>query len=203
MDTKGSRSLMRLSTLHEACRPRGKFRPAYLCGSRFALFGPGRADPAPVDFRTKPLPPMIWRLETSFVRTPAPDPIISNQHSRPIIKQALSSTMRRLYQHQGCVPPAATKPPLTQLTTASESIREYSKYYSANSCIKLFHRSSLIISVVPTAARRHCRSLSPEIPGRIVFFVIETGRSPPLGGSSPSGAASNGVTPRKHSTFHK
>jgi hypothetical protein len=195
MDTKDAGSFMRLTTFQEACHSRGKFR----CGRRFTFFGPGRAGPAPTDFRAKPKPRRFWRLATSSVRTPESSPIIGNQHISPITANTLSFTTRRLLQHQSGDIPLEARP----VTNGPESIREHARHLSTSFCTNVSHRTLLVISVVPTAALRHCRSQSPEIPGRIVFFTIETGRSPPLGGSPPSGAAPNVVAPRTHSTFHE
>jgi hypothetical protein len=148
-----------------------------LCRRRAGLShhgGPGRAGPAMADFFVQPFPLDFWRLEKSYELTAKLGPFISVQNIRRLIRQ-----IRPLSPYQGYACLTVITFFVIPSPNQSASLNEDAKRCSLARCFCQVHSGLLVVAVVHTARRRHSRSESPEIPGRIVFFVTAVGRSPP------------------------
>jgi hypothetical protein len=141
--------------------------------------GPGRAGLAFGDFCVEPFPLDFWKLKRSF------------SLSRPSGRFACPQTIRRLaqrfrlgghlplspYHRQACLMVIAFF--VIASPTSTDSVTQDARRISLVPSIGQAHAGLLIVEVVQTSIRRGSRARSPEIPGRIVFFVSAVGRSPP------------------------
>jgi hypothetical protein len=147
-------------------------------GQRVTHWGaPGWAGPALTGFFVEPFPLDFWKLEKSF------------SLSRPSRLFACTKAIRHFAQHfkQGAQPPLSPYrrracmmvvaffviPSPNSTDSVTQDARRCSQVVSQE------HGGLLIIEIVQTSRARHSKSESPEIPGRIVFFVTAVGRSPP------------------------
>ncbi len=136
---------------------------------------PGREAPAMSCFFVEPFPLNFWKLEKSFART-------------RVSSLSYLLWVRRFVRNLRCLP----LPPYHRYTcytivaflaipsaSLSESFNQEARNQSTARHVDFVHDGLLIVAVVHTARRRHSRSESPEILGRIVFFITAVGRSPP------------------------
>ncbi len=155
--------------------------------SLLAFSGPGREGPAFADFCIEPQLLDFWGLEKSFARTRLPRFIRFLGRARRAIKTAHQSAARPLSPRQKYVCLTLVALFVIPSITSFQSVRENVLSRFSTRCAYQLRRVLLIIAVAYTAKRRHSRSQSPEIPGRISFFVIATGRSPPAVDRVPPG----------------
>jgi hypothetical protein len=141
--------------------------------------GPGKAGLAFGDFCVEPFPLDFWKLKKSF------------SLSRPSGLFACPQTIRRLaqrfrlgghlplspYHRQACLMVIAFF--VIPSPTPTDSLTQDARRISLVPSIGQEHAGLLVVEVVQTSIRRGSRARSPEIPGRIVFFVSAVGRSPP------------------------
>lgn len=154
---------------------------------RFALSGPGREAPALADFCVEPQLLEFWELKKSFARTPRLKFAMYGSGIQRVIKIIRHSATRPLTPRQRCVCLTMVALLLIPLPHSSQSVRENAIRCSSTRCAYRLHRVLLIVAVEHTARRRHSRAQSPDIPGRIIFFVTATGRSPPSADGVPPG----------------
>jgi hypothetical protein len=142
--------------------------------------GPGRAGPALDGLFVEPTPLDFWKLEKSFAL------------SKPSRLFACPKTIRRFVQRfKHGAQPAKLSPYRRQAclmviaffvipsSNLTDSVKQDARRCSQAPNVSQEHGGLLIIEEVQTSRGRHSRSESPEIPGRIVFFVTAVGRSPP------------------------
>ena len=136
---------------------------------------PGREGPAMSGFFVEPFPLDFWKLEKSFAKTRVSSPFYP-----PWVRRFVNN-IRCLplspYHRYTCYTIIAFL--VIPSASLSESFNQDAKSHATNRCVYYVHDGVLIVAVVHTARRRHSRSESPELLGRIVFFIIATGRSPP------------------------
>lgn len=178
---------MRLTTLRTNTKSPGRLHREYLRKKRFAFSGPGREVPALADFCVEPQLLEFWKLKKSFARTRASNFIIYWGGIERAIKTIRHSAVRPLSPRQRYVCLTVVALLLIPLPNPLQSLREDARRWSSNRCGYKLHRVLLVIAVAHTAKRRHSRSESPEIPGRTIFFVVATGRSPPSVVAVPPG----------------
>jgi hypothetical protein len=136
--------------------------------------GPGRAGPAFTGFFVEPFPLDFWKLEKSFELTARAASFISARNIGRLIRQ-----IRPLSPYQGYACLTVITYFIIPSPTQSDSLNEDAKRCSLTRCFCQVHSGLLVVAVMHAARRRHSKSESPEIPGRIVFFVTAVGRSPP------------------------
>lgn len=141
--------------------------------------GPGRAGPAMAGFFVEPRPLDFWQLEKSFQRTPAPKFFASPLYLKRFVKKIrylvppVVSPYRR-YAYFTVL--AFLVIPPSQLT---ETLNQTEKRSQLAHSVCHENDGFMIVAVIQNARRPHSRSESPEILGRIVFFITAVGRSPP------------------------
>lgn len=136
--------------------------------------GPGRAGPAMTGLFVEPFPLDFWKLEKSFILTPRSEAFLRLQSLKRLIKQ-----IRPMSQYHGYACFTVIAYLVVSSPIVSASLNEDAKRCSSSRCFFQIHSGLFIVAVIHAARRRHSRSESPEIPGRIVFFVTAVGRSPP------------------------
>ena len=136
--------------------------------------GPGRAGPALTGFFVEPFPLDFWKLERSFRQTASYGPVVCATSLKRLLRQ-----IRPLSPYHGYACLTVITYLVIPSPTHSDSLNEDVKRCSSARCFYHVHSGLLIVALVHTARRRHSRSESPEIPGRIIFFVTAVGRSPP------------------------
>lgn len=141
--------------------------------------GPGRAGPAFADFFVQPFPLDFWKLEKSFARTRPTPLLVYPSFIKSFIKGVRNRIPRPLSQRHRCTYLTFIALLLIPSPTLSDSIVTDAKRCSLACRILTLDDGFLIITVIQTVRRRHSRSESPEILGRIVFFITAVGRSPP------------------------
>jgi hypothetical protein len=141
--------------------------------------GPGRAGPAMAGFFVEPRPLDFWKLEKSLLRTPTPKLIDCPRYLKRFVKKirylvppAISPYRRYAYF---TVLAFLVIPP-DQL---SETLSQTEKRSQLAQSVCHENDGFMIVAVIQNARRPHSRSESPEILGRIVFFITAVGRSPP------------------------
>jgi hypothetical protein len=141
--------------------------------------GPGRAGPAMTGLFVEPFPLDFWKLEKSFVRTSSPHFIPSHDSVRRFIKKIRCLVPPAVSPYHRC----ACFTVLAFLVIPSgqipESLNPNDKRSSLAHCVSHQNDGFMIIAVIQSARRPNSRSESPEILGRIVFFITAVGRSPP------------------------
>lgn len=152
-------------------------------GIRVALVGPGRAGPAMADFWVEPQPLDFWNLKKTFVKTPPSDFFIGSQFIELFLRQVRGSDARQLSKRQSYVCLTAVVLLFIPFPNSSQFVSEDARRCSSTLCSCDLDSGVLIVAVVQTARYRRSWSQAPETPGRITFFVIATGRSPPQVGS--------------------
>jgi len=141
--------------------------------------GPGRAGPAFADFFVEPLPLDFWKLEKSFATTRATPLLVYPSCIKRFIKGVRNRIPRPRSQRHRSTYFTFIALLLTPSPTLSDSIATDAKRCSLARRILTLDDGFLIVAVIQTVRRRHSRSESPEILGRIVFFITAVGRSPP------------------------
>ena len=133
--------------------------------------GPGRAGPALTGFFVEPFPLDFWKLEKSFTRSPScVKSLIKN------IRNLNPRTLSSRYRHTYFTFIALL---IVPFPTLSDSIATDVKRCSSARRAGAMNGGFIIVALVQRARRRHSRSESPEILGRIIFFITAVGRSPP------------------------
>ncbi|MBI5251768.1 MAG: hypothetical protein HY912_19925 [Desulfomonile tiedjei] len=142
--------------------------------------GPGRAGPALDGLFVEPTPLDFWKLEKSF-RLSKPSRLFACPKTiRRFVQRFREGSQPTLspYRRQACLMVIAFfVVPSSNLT---DSVSQDARRCSQVPNVSQEHGGLLIIEIVQTSRGRHSRSASPEIPGRIVFFVTAVGRSPPF-----------------------
>jgi hypothetical protein len=141
--------------------------------------GPGRAGPALADFFVEPFPLDFWKLEKSFTRSPSTPLLVYPSCVKSLIKNFRNLNPRTLsskYRHTYFTFIALL---IVPLPTLSDSIANDAKRCSSARRDGNLNGGFVIVALVQRARRRHSRSESPEIAGRIIFFIVAVGRSPP------------------------
>jgi hypothetical protein len=136
---------------------------------------PSRVGPAMSDFSVEPFPLAYWKLDKSFIRTSSVSPLFPPRLR--CFVQNIRSLPLSAFHRNTCytivaflVIPSASVP---------ESFNQDARIHAAKRFGYYMHDGLLVFAVVHTARRRHSRSESPELLGRIVFFITAVGRSPP------------------------
>ncbi len=169
-----------------------RFRKIHLSsrdGAPVARFGPERAGPAFADFCVEPQLLAFWKLKNSFVRTPPPHFVICPKCIARFVRQVMGSSSHSLSPSQRFVFLTVATLFLFPSRGPSESLElliEEGRRCSSPRCACKLSGCLLDEAVGQPAMRRHSRSQAPELPGRMVFFTIATGRSPPVPASSPT-----------------
>ncbi len=141
--------------------------------------GPGRAGPAFADFFVAPFPLDFWKLETSFART-RPTPLLVYPNCvKSFIKGVRNRIPRPLSQRHRYTYFTFIALLLIPSPTLSDSIATDAKRCSLLRRIFTLDDGFFIVAITQRVRRRYSRSESPEILGRIVFFITAVGRSPP------------------------
>ena len=167
------------TAVHMTNRSLRKLKPAYQHGTRTVLFPPGREGPAMADFFAEQQTLDFWKLRKSFVRTRSSALLICPRCIGVLIKKVTGSVARRLSPSQGICLVVATLL-LIPLARPLQRFRAEGRRCSSTPCACQSRGSVLHEAVGHAARRRHSRSESPEIPGRIVSFITAIGRSPPF-----------------------
>ncbi len=141
--------------------------------------GPGRAGPAFADFSVEPFPLDFWKLEKSFVRTRPTPLLVYPSCIKSFIKRARNRIPRPLSHRHRCTYLTFIALLLTPSPTLSDYIATDAKRCSLARWTLTLDDGFLIVAVIQTVGRLHSKSESPEILGRIVFFITAVGRSPP------------------------
>jgi len=136
--------------------------------------GPGRAGPALTGFFVEPFPIDFWKLKRSFALSAPSSPFLGAQSLRRLSKQGRHLSP---YQSYACL--AIITFFVIPSPTQAASLNEDAKRCSSTRCFYQVLSGLLIVAIVHAARGRHSRWESPEIPGRIVFFITAVGRSPP------------------------
>jgi hypothetical protein len=148
-------------------------------GLRLTFLGPGRVGPALADFWVEPQPLAYWKLKKSFVRTPPYNLSVCRRHMGRFVESARGPISRPLSPRERCLCQTIVTLLFNPFPYSSQSVSEDARRCSSARCAREFHGGLLIVAIVQTARHRHSRSQGPEMLGRIVFFVVATGRSPP------------------------
>ncbi|MBI4963335.1 MAG: hypothetical protein HY913_08660 [Desulfomonile tiedjei] len=126
-------------------------------------------------FFVEPFPLDFWKLEKSFTRSRVFSPFYP-----PWVRRFVNN-IRCLplspYHRYACYTIVAFL--VIPSASLSESFNQDAKSRSTKPCVCYVPEGFLIVAVLHTARRRYSRSESPEILGRIVFFITAVGRSPP------------------------
>ncbi len=146
--------------------------------SRTGCLGPGRAAPALSDLCVEPQKLDFWNLERSFALTPQPPLFICPKCMKRIRRRVRLSVVRGLSPSQrfACLTVASLM--LIPWFKLSESAVETGRICRSARCACEWC-TVLIVPATHLTRARHSRAQSPQIPGKTVFFVVETGRSPP------------------------
>lgn len=148
-------------------------------GVRLTLVGPGRAGHALADFWVEPQPLAYWKLKKSFVRIPPSSLFMCPRWIGRFIDKVRGSHTRPLSPRERCLCLTVVTFLFIPFPYSSQSVSEDARRCSSTCGAREFQGGLLIVAVVQTARYRHSRSQAPEMPGRIVFFVVAMGRSPP------------------------
>lgn len=148
-------------------------------GIRLVRFGPGRAGPALGDFCVEPLPLDFWKLKRSYVQTTPPVLLICPHRFARFIKKLQGTVIDPLApsRRHACLMVAIlfTIPSATVSATEGRSGRGYALAL----CVCQLDAGTVGTGWKQAPKGRHARWQSPEIPGRVIFFIVATGRSPP------------------------
>ena len=144
-----------------------------------SLGGPGRAGPALTGFFVEPLPLDFWKLEKSFTRSSTTPLLVYPSCVKSFVKNIRNLNPRTLssrYRHTYFTFIALL---IVPFPTLSDSIATDVKRCSSARRACTLNGGLVIVALVQRARRRHSKSESPEILGRIIFFITALGRSPP------------------------
>jgi hypothetical protein len=167
------------TAVHMTNRSLRKLNPAYQHGTSAVPFAPGREGPAMADFFAEPLSLDFWKLRKSFVRTRSSALLVCPRCIGILIKKVTGSVASRLSPSQRVCLVVGTLL-LIPLARPLQWFRAEGRRCASTLCACQSWGSVLHEAVGHAARRRHSRSQSPEIPGRIVSFIIAIGRSPPF-----------------------
>jgi hypothetical protein len=149
-----------------------------------ACAAPGRIGPAMAGFFVEPMPLDYWRLKKSLKLTrnspplPCPDSLMRCFGKFiGILRHSSEPDSRRAY----CAIIALLVIP-TQ--TLSETVPHFYNRSRAIRYVFPIDGEIVIVAVVFGERRRHSSLASPEIIGRVVFFILAVGRSPPASATS-------------------
>jgi hypothetical protein len=127
----------------------------------------------------EPFPLDFWKLERSYVLSSSQNFIACHVSLRRFIKKirCLVPPAVSPYHRYACFTVLAFLAIPASQIPESLSLNEKQSSEAHSVC----HQNDgfLIIAVFQSARRPHSRSMSPEILGRIVFFISAVGRSPP------------------------
>jgi hypothetical protein len=146
---------------------------------KIASGGPGRAGPTLAGFFVEPLPLDFWKLEKSFTRSPSTPLLVYPSCVKSFVKNIRNLNPRTLssrYRHTYFTFIALL---IVPFPTLSDSIATDVKRCSSVRRVGAMNGGFIIVALVQRAKRRHSKSESPEILGRIIFFITAVGRSPP------------------------
>ena len=144
-----------------------------------SLGEPGRAGPAFTGFFVEPLPLDFWKLEKSFTRSSTTPLLVYPSCVKSFVKNIRNLNPRTLssrYRHTYFTFIALL---IVPFPTLSDSIATDVKRCSSARRVGAMNGGLVIVALVQRARRRHSKSESPEILGRIIFFITAVGRSPP------------------------
>lgn len=147
--------------------------------------GPGRAGPALTGFFVEPFPLDFWKLEKSFVRSPSNPLLVYPSCVKSFVKNIRNLNPRTLssrYRHTYFTFIALL---IVPFPTLSDSIANDAKRCSLARRGGTPSGGFVIVAFIQRVRRRHSRSESPEILGRIIFFITAVGRSPPRVATAP------------------
>lgn len=141
--------------------------------------GPGRAGPAFTGLFVEPFALDFWKLEKSFILTPASNPFPCHRAVKRLSNHVRGLSRQPLLPHHRTAFLTVIAFLVIPSPTLSDSLSEDARRFSSTLCFCQVHGGLLIVAVLHTARKLHSRSVSPEIPGRIIFFITAVGRSPP------------------------
>ena len=146
---------------------------------RLVRFGPGRAGPALADFCVEPLPLDFWKLKRSNVRTPAPVLLICPHRFARFIKRLKGTATDPFVpsRRHACLLVAILFAIPSATVAAAEG--RGGKDYTLALCVCQLDAGTIGTGLKQAPKGRYARWQSPEIPGRVIFFIVATGRSPP------------------------
>jgi hypothetical protein len=141
--------------------------------------GPGRVGPAFAGLFVEPLTLDFWKLEKSFVLTPSSSPFPCPRAVKRLSNQVRGLSRQPFLPHHRHALLTVIAFLVIPASTPSASLSEDARRLCSTLCLCQVHGGLLVVAVVHTARKRHSRSDSPELSGRIVFFITAVGRSPP------------------------
>ncbi len=147
--------------------------------------GPGRAGPALTGFFVEPFPIDFWKLEKSFTKSSTTPLLVYPSCVKSFVKNIRNLNPRTLssrYRHTYFTFIALL---IVPFPTLSDSIATDVKRCSSARRVGAMNGGFIIVALVQRARRRHSKSESPEILGRIIFFITAVGRSPPRIAAAP------------------
>lgn len=177
---------MRLNPLHSDTvrRASGICRRDRQGAVRLASWGPGREIATMGEFCIEPQLLSLWKLKKSVAKSLSSHvPVLPRCIGRSI-KRSKGPLGHSLSLDQKLAFLSVSAYLLLPSSGTPQLIQAEGTTCSGTRCACRLHGSLLREVVSHTARRRHSRSLSPELPGRIIFFIAAMGRSPPLGSRS-------------------
>lgn len=144
-----------------------------------SLGGPGRAGPAMAGFFVEPVGLDFWNLEKSFVMTRATGARVFPNCLRSFVRNIRTLTPLTLFPRHRYTYLTFIALLIVPFPVLTDSIASDAKRCSVERRICTLNDGYVLVAVIQTVRRPHSRSESPEILGRVVFFVLAVGRSPP------------------------
>ncbi len=141
--------------------------------------GPGRAGPALTGFFVEPFPLDFWKLEKSFTKSPTTPLLVYPSCVKSFVKNIRNLNPRTLSPRYRQTYLTFIALLIVPFPTLSDSIADDVKRCSSARRVGAMNGGFVIVALVQRARRRHSKSESPEILGRIIFFIVAVGRSPP------------------------
>lgn len=141
--------------------------------------GPGREGPALDGLFVEPRPLDFWKLEKSRALSPRSSPIPYPRALKRLLHHVRGLSLQPLVPRYQYTFLTVITYLIIPSSTLSDLVNEDGKRFCSTRSLCQVHGSLLIVAIVHTARSRYSRSRSPEIPGRIVFFITAVGRSPP------------------------
>jgi hypothetical protein len=141
--------------------------------------GPGRVGPAFAGFFVEPFALDFWKLEKSFALSRAFSPFSCSRALKRLSNHVRGVSHQPFLPHHRYAFLTVITYLVIPASTLSDTLNEDGKRFCSTRCLCQVHGGLLVVAVVHTARKRHSRSESPEISGRIVFFITAVGRSPP------------------------
>jgi hypothetical protein len=141
--------------------------------------GPGRAGPTLTGFFVEPFPIDFWKLEKSFKKSPSTPLLVYPGCVKSFVKNIRNLNPRTLSARYRQTYFTFIALLIVPFPTLSDSIADDVKRCSSGRRSCSMNGGFVIVALVQRARRRHSKSESPEILGRIIFFIVAVGRSPP------------------------